>query len=75
MKCDQMKCAFNQYGGCRACQVCGAEPHEIDENCDRCWNCKSDEGVLRWDDVEDSGEIFETEKNAEQEKLIEVVAK
>lgn len=48
-KCDQLKCAYNIQGGCRACECCGAEPHEINENCDVCWNCKSDEGLLRWD--------------------------
>jgi len=55
-KCPQMKCVFNQLGGCRACSVCGCEPNFIDDNCDKCWNCCSDEGILRWDLGEEESE-------------------
>jgi len=44
-----MKCAYNIQGGCRKCETCGAEPHEINEDCDACWCCQGDEGILRWD--------------------------
>ena len=75
MKCDQMKCTFNQIGGCRKCELCGAEPNEINDDCDKCWNCKSDEGVLRWDNSNDGEVIFEAEENKEQEKLLKVVTR
>lgn len=51
--CPQNKCIHNQIGvgqGCRPCEECGCSPNLIDENCDRCKSCCSDEGVLRWDD-------------------------
>jgi len=35
--------------GCHACETCKAEPYMIDENCDTCWNCSHDLGILRWD--------------------------
>jgi len=58
-KCNQSKCIFNQLGfGCRRCQLCNAEEYNINDNCDRCWNCQGDEGILRWDDNE---EVEETQ--------------
>jgi len=62
--CPQTKCIFNQMGGCKNCEVCNAEPNIINEDCDRCWNCAYDEGVLRWDDNKET----ETEKN----KILEI---
>ena len=59
-KCDQMKCAFMTMGiGCQACDSCKTEPYILDENCDRCWNCSKDLGILRWDN---NGEIKEEQK-------------
>lgn len=65
MKCDQLKCAFNSFGGCRECSVCKAKPNEINEDCDKCWNCKSDEGILRWDET--------NEQPQEEEEIVEVM--
>jgi hypothetical protein len=65
-KCPQEKCFFNRIGmGCRVCQVCKAKPHIIDDNCDKCWNCAYDEGVLRWEDEENT----ETEQEADTKKV------
>ena len=61
MKCDQIKCAYNRMGGCRVCENCGAKPNEIGEDCDTCWNCKSDEGILRWDNEKDDNKLKEIE--------------
>jgi len=72
MKCDQVKCVFNQMGGCRPCAVCNAKPNEINDNCDRCWNCRSDEGLLRWDNNNDEKEEI-AEAKKEKEQIIEVV--
>jgi len=60
--CNQTKCAFNQIGvGCQKCETCGAEPYIIDDNCDTCWNCQGDEGILRWDNESDEQEEKEIE--------------
>jgi len=67
LKCPQTKCVFNQIGGCQACSICKCEPNVIDENCDKCWNCAKDSGVLRWN----FGEA-EVEAEAETEKKIEL---
>jgi len=49
--CNQQKCAYLQMGmGCKPCKICKAESYIINENCDCCWNCSKDEGILRWDD-------------------------
>lgn len=49
-KCEQIKCGFLHMGGCKPCDSCKSAPFIVDENCDRCWNCEHDEGILRWDD-------------------------
>jgi hypothetical protein len=49
IKCNQTRCGY-LYNGCRTCKSCGAEPFLLDDNCDVCWNCSKDEGILRWDD-------------------------
>ncbi len=61
-KCNQTRCGFLSFGGCRKCDSCGAEPNIVDDNCDRCWNCEHDEGDLRWDDKGVSEEQKEKEK-------------
>lgn len=48
-RCGQINCIYNLDGGCRSCETCRAEPNEINEDCDTCWCCQGDEGVLRWD--------------------------
>jgi len=48
--CNQLKCAYRVYGGCRPCKQCKAPPNELDDNCDICYGCSKDEGILRWDD-------------------------
>lgn len=68
--CPQTKCAFNMLGGCRRCGVCNCEPNVIDDNCDKCWNCSHDEGILRWDDNQEK--IVEEEAEL---KPMEIVAK
>ena len=53
ISCPQEKCVHNQIGygvGCRKCAECGCKPNIIDQNCDRCLSCSTDDGVLRWDD-------------------------
>jgi len=49
----QMKMELKQFyavtGVSDACETCKAEPYMIDENCDTCWNCSHDLGILRWD--------------------------
>ena len=71
MKCNQTKCSFNIMGvGCQECETCKAEPYEINDNCYTCWNCKSDEGLLRWDNESDK-----VEEKIKLEKPIEVIAK
>jgi hypothetical protein len=69
-KCNQMKCGFNIMGGCRACQQCNAPPNIVDEDCDVCWNCENDEGLLRWDDSVPYEE--EEQKEKEEDKKIEL---
>lgn len=70
-KCPQMKCAFNIIGGCRNCEVCDCPPNEINEGCDRCWNCAYDEGILRWDNAKNGDNTQdEKEKDKEEEKPI-----
>jgi len=64
MKCPQMKCIYNIMGGCQKCELCNAEPNELNENCDRCYNCAYDEGILRWDNA--------TDKQSEPIKEIEL---
>jgi hypothetical protein len=55
--CEQDKCAFIQMGfGCRACDTCKTESYLLNDDCDRCWNCSKDAGILRWTD---DGEIKE----------------
>jgi hypothetical protein len=69
-KCPQTKCVFNQLGvGCRKCKVCGCEPYMVNDNCDKCWNCSKDMGVLRWDmDNEDKVEEKNANKNEEEKE-------
>lgn len=51
IKCPQTKCAYNTpLAECRNCEVCDCEPNVINEDCDKCWNCAYDEGILRWED-------------------------
>jgi hypothetical protein len=72
VNCTQTQCIFNVLGGCRACKQCGCEPNAIDENCDVCWNCAHDLGILRW---EDGGNIEEKQKEIEkpiEEKPVEL---
>ena len=49
IKCPQMRCSYNHMGGCQNCKICDCPPNEINDNCDRCYNCSMDEGILRWD--------------------------
>lgn len=66
--CNQTKCSFYIIGqGCRKCKQCGAEPFIVDDNCDVCWNCENDEGLLRWDD-----DNINEEKQKEKLKPIEI---
>ena len=77
--CNQLKCAYKIYGGCRPCKDCGAEPSILDDNCPTCWNCSKDLGILRWDDDNDTSEddsIKNKPDEVKQElKPIEVKAK
>lgn len=80
VKCPQMKCAYNTFGGCQACEVCDCEPNVIDEDCDRCWNCSRDEGILRWDSETADNENTQDELNKDEEikeelKPMEIKAK
>ncbi len=61
VKCPQTKCGYNIMGGCQKCEICSCEPNVIDEDCDRCWNCSRDMGILRWDS--------ETTDNEQDEKV------
>jgi len=61
--------------GCRACECCKAEPYMVDDNCDACWNCSHDEGILRWDDNNIDEEMTIQEKEKEEEEKIEVIAR
>jgi len=70
VKCPQMKCCYNIMGGCRNCKICNCEPNIIDEDCDVCWNCANDEGILRWDNEVD----FKREET-NQIKPMEIKAK
>lgn len=73
-QCDQTKCTFLQIGmGCRNCDTCGTEPYLIDDNCDRCWNCKSDEGILRWNSDTPVEEQKDKDKKKKKLKPIEAV--
>lgn len=67
-KCGQMKCGFNVMGGCQKCDVCGANPNEVNGNCDRCWNCENDEDLLRWD-----SEAQDKQKEVLEQKLKELL--
>ena len=67
-KCKQVKCGY-QFGGCRACEICKCEPNMVDENCDRCYNCENDEGILRWSDKKENEDEI---KQKEEMKPIEV---
>lgn len=79
-KCPQMLCCYNSNGGCQNCEVCDCPPNEIDENCDRCWNCANDEGILRWNNQTNTDEETQEEKEKDNEikeeiKPIEIKAK
>ena len=67
-KCGQMQCGFNVMGGCQKCSVCGANPNEVNEHCDKCYNCENDEGLLRWD-----METKEKEAELIKQKLMELL--
>lgn len=77
-KCGQMKCSFNIFGGCKACKQCKAPPNIVDEDCDVCWNCEHDEGLLRWDegslDNHENHKINERDQEI-KEKPMEVMMK
>jgi hypothetical protein len=52
--------------GCPTCASCGAEPHLVSEDCDKCWNCERDEGVIRGaPDVGGQQDIRQREKKVE----------
>lgn len=52
-RCQQTRCKyFISSETCRECASCGAAPFEIKKDCQRCLNCCSQEGYLRWDDEE-----------------------
>lgn len=72
--CTQEKCSFKRGSpfahNCPRCSDCGCAPHMIDEDCDNCWNCKSDEGFIR-SGIPDGTEKKE-EAEAELEKEMEV---
>jgi len=79
VKCPQLKCAYIMGGGCKNCKQCDCEPNMINENCDICYNCSKDEGILRWDNQdENTEEQKDTETIQEEikvkEKPIEVKA-
>ena len=47
-KCNQDKCCYyEENSGCPFCKTCEAEPNIINDNCDKCWNCENDNGILR----------------------------
>ena len=46
-RCLQTKCMFNNTPLCPQCSECNAHPNLVDENCDKCWNCEHDNGVVR----------------------------
>jgi len=72
--CNQLKCGYKIYGGCRPCKQCNALPNELNDNCDVCYCCSVDEGLLRWDDGDD--EIKEEDIKTKQElKPMEIKAK
>jgi len=66
VNCPQTKCIYNIFGGCKPCKQCHIEPNIIDEDCDICWNCSNDLGILRWE--EDDGP---KEKEKEINKPVE----
>ena len=48
--CKQVKCGFHKSQGnigCPTCEFCGTEPHLINEQCDKCWNCENDDCIIR----------------------------
>lgn len=50
-ECNQTRCGYFIAGqGCKNCDECRIEPFMVDDECDRCWNCEHDEGLLRWDE-------------------------
>lgn len=69
-KCEQTKCAYNQMGGCQKCEMCGAEPNMVDDDCPTCWNCSHDEGLLRWDNSKEP--TAQDIKQALQEAIKEI---
>lgn len=77
MTCNQLKCAYKIYGGCRHCKDCGAEPLILDDNCPTCYNCSMDEGILRWDSASDMNENVKNKPDKVKQELkpIEVKAK
>lgn len=65
--CKQMKCAFILDSRlCPVC-ICGAQPHIVNDECDACWNCMKDEGIIR---SGKSGAQSEAEKIQIKEKEI-----
>lgn len=71
VNCPQTKCIFNIMGGCRPCKQCKTEPNIIDENCDVCWNCANDLGILRWDD----DELTDEKKEIIKQRLTKIINK
>jgi len=75
-KCNQTKCGYYIFGrGCRKCKECQAEPFVVSDDCDRCWNCEHDEGLLRWEDQNEIDKEEEREKVEEKQEKPLLVAK
>ena len=72
IECKQKECAFNMgLEGCKNCNECGAPPNEVNENCNRCFDCEYKEGSCRWkDDTTKEKEKDEVEVPEEVKKMI-----
>lgn len=52
-KCNQKKCGYLKFGGCRKCDECDSKSFILDDDCTSCWNCSMDEGIIRWNDEDE----------------------
>jgi len=45
-----IECHYYKHGGCKPCEVCGAEPFNINTTCRRCFECENKSETTRWGD-------------------------
>lgn len=77
-RCRQEQCTFfltKQFGSCRECQTCKAEPFIIKDDCKTCLDCEGVSGELRWDEkrgmkIAEKEPELNIEETPEQEEII-----